>query len=117
MEGASVDELLEALKPLVKARSTTPVVLVQPGFGNEPLTHVSVRSYRGAMVDLYSGTSGTEHTVETLARELARAKAQGGGGFEVFVFHPDHGDEAVQEIALVDDHVLLSTDYQGVAHG
>lgn len=108
---ATVRDLIEALKPLLRERGDMQVCLKHPRHGVEGLTFVELRSERGAMVDLYSGTLGEVMDALRLSKELSRLMTRGGGDFKVFVFHPAHGAAPLVEISTDGDSLLLLTEY------
>jgi hypothetical protein len=109
MTGATVDELLGALKPLLRKNGDLPICLKHPEHGVEGLTYVELRSARGAMVDLYSGTLSEVLDATALSHRLNFIRMRGGEDYIVHIFHPGHGAEPVTEITTDGDSLILST--------
>jgi hypothetical protein len=109
--GATVDELLDALKPVLRnGWGDWSVCLVHPGLRPEELTFVELRSEHGAMIDLYSGTLETGLDATALSHRLHHYHTRKMGHFEVLIFHPDLGAMPLTDIEAENEEILLKTE-------
>lgn len=113
---ATVDELLQAIKPLIhERRGDMQVCLLQPN-GLEGLTFVELRSERAGLVDLYSGTVQSVLDVTALSHRLAYMRQRGGKDWALLIFHPDHGAENLVAIETDGESLILVTDHMERFH-
>lgn len=113
---ATVDELIQAIKPLFhERRGDMQVCLLQPN-GVEGLTFVELRSEQSGEVDFYSGTVQDVLDVNALSKRLAYMRLRGGKDWQLLVFHPGHGAEDLAAIESDGESLILVTDYAERSH-
>ena len=115
---ATVSDLLEALKPLLRKGGDMLVCLQHPDRPLEALTFVERRPAREATeVDLYSGTPEDPMDAARFYRELLHIlHRDNGGNFAVTLFHPAHGSEPLVEISTDGDNLILKTEVSDERH-